>query len=131
MDRQRHVRIRSRQVIALVAALSLVLHVGLMALATQPSSLPLNEQAVSAQNAHHAGNADGSHREDHGKTAGHAKPCCILSSINGMPAAPAGILLLPPHAVLSVPNFGNQAPSRAARLLAFYPVGARAPPALA
>jgi hypothetical protein len=131
MNRQRRIRTWSRQATALVAALSLVLHVGLMALATRPPPLPSIERVASAQHAHPSGDADGAHRDDHGTTAGHAKPCCILSSINGMPAAPLGTLLLPPRAVSSVRHFGNRAPSGPGRFLTFYPVGARAPPASA
>ncbi|WP_457091875.1 hypothetical protein [Microvirga sp. P5_D2] len=119
----------SRRATALVAALSLVLHVGLMALATQPPSLPSFERADPARHVHHSRDADGSHRDRHGTTAGHAKPCCILSYVNGMPAAPAAGLPIPPYAIPSAPNFEVRTPSRAARSLTFYPVGARAPPA--
>ena len=128
MDRRRHVRIWSRQATALVAALSLALHVGLMALATQPPSLLSIERAVPAQHVHHSGDADDTHHKGHGSTAGHAKPCCILSYVNGMPAAPSASLLLPPHSVPSVLDFGDETRSGAARFLASYPVGARAPP---
>ena len=131
MIRHRHMRVWSRQATALIAALSLVLHVALMALATQPPLPPSIGLAASARHAHHSGDADGSHREDHGTTAGHAKPCCILSSVNAMPAAPAGNLLLPPDAVPSVPHFGDQSAFGDLRFLSPYPVGARAPPAFA
>jgi hypothetical protein len=131
MDRQRHMRIWIRQATALIATLSLVLHVGLMALATQPPSLPSIEWAASARHAHHSGDADGSHQDEHGTTSGHAKPCRILSYVSGVPAAPAGSLLLPPHGLPSVLDFGDEARSGAARLLTFYTVGARAPPASA
>lgn len=131
MHHRRNVRIWSRQATALVAALSLILHVGLMALATQPPSLPSFGGADSARHVHHSGDADGSHQDRHGTAAAHAKPCCILSHVNGMPAAPAASLPIPPYAVPSVPDFEDRTPSRAAQSLTFYPVGARAPPASA
>jgi hypothetical protein len=131
MDRRRHVRIWGRQATSLFAALSLVLHVGLMALATQPPSLPSSEQVSSVRHVHHSGDADGSRHEGHGATAGHAKPCCILSSVTGVLTPPAGSLLLPPHAILLVLYFEDRTSAGAARFLTFYPVGARAPPASA
>ena len=131
MDRHRHVRIWSRQATALVAALSLILHVGLMALATHSPSLPSIERAASARHVHHSDDADGSYQDEYGTTAGHAKPCCILSYVNSVPTAPLASLLLPPHAVPSVRDFGDETQSDTARFLAFYPVGARAPPASA
>src|SRR3954453_15262296 len=99
MDSQWHVRIRSRRATALVAALSLVLHIGLMALANQAPPLPSIERAASARHVHHSGDANGSHQDEHGTTADHAKFCCILSSVNGMPAVPLASLPVPPHAI--------------------------------
>ncbi|MBB3020832.1 hypothetical protein FHR70_003920 [Microvirga lupini] len=131
MDRRRNVRSWCRQATALVAALSLILHVGLMALATQPPSLPAFGGADFARHVHYSGDANGSHHDRPGTTAGHAKPCCILSHVNGMPAPPAASLPIPPYAIPSVPDFEDRSPSGAARSLTSYPVGARAPPALA
>ena len=130
MGRWLNVRSWSRQATALVAALSMALHVGLMAIATQAPSLPSFDRADSARHVHPSGDADGSHQDRHGTTVGHAKPCCILSHVNGMPAAPSASLI-PPYAISSVLVFDDETRSGAARSLAFYPVGARAPPALA
>jgi hypothetical protein len=130
MDRRRKMRIWSRQVTALVAALSLILHVGLMALATQPPLPPSIERAASAGHVQHSGDADESHHEGHGSTASHAKPCCILSYVTGMPASPAGSLLIPPHAPSSILDLWVEASSGSVPLRTYYPVGARAPPAV-
>jgi len=131
MDHNRHMRIRSRQATALVAALSLILHVGLMALSARPQSSPSIDREASVHHGHRPGDADGSRPEGHGRTGAHGKPCCILSYLGGMPAPPFDGWRIRVRPVVSFPGYESLASVGAAPFNKLYPVGARAPPSAA
>ena len=130
MDRRRHIGIMTRKVTALVAALSLILHIGLMALSAPPTSLRLFGQGASAHKVHHSHDAGDPRHDDRGKAAGHEKPCCILSLLSGIPAPSPTCVYRPtqPALALVYETWGTPA---AAPSVDPYPVGARAPPATA
>jgi hypothetical protein len=130
MDRSRHIGIMTRKVSALVAALSLILHVGLMALSAPPTSLPLFGQGASAHKVHHSHEGGDPRQDDRGKAAGHEKPCCILGFLSGVPAPAPGSVQPPAHPAVILSYVAQGSPETAPSVDP-YPVGARAPPVTA
>ncbi|QRM27671.1 hypothetical protein [Microvirga sp. VF16] len=127
MRKSLRVPIRARHAASLVTALSLILHIGLMAFGTAPRPTIIRNAA--AQNLHHADDAKLSHSSDPKKTEKHPQVCCILSYLQGLPPPDGGWFL--PHPISAILTFKE---SSAPALIQFslpYPVGARAPPILA
>jgi hypothetical protein len=130
MRKPAQVAIRIRQAASLVAAFTLMLHIGLMALgaAWQPT---VDHDVAASRHLHHHDDADGPQPGKPGKAAEHPQACCILSSVHGLPPAPSGSAWFPPRRVSALVVFDEDLASGAIRSLPPYPVGARAPPAVA
>ncbi|WP_201862972.1 hypothetical protein [Microvirga soli] len=128
MRQARKATIWIRQATALASALSLFVHIGLMALGTQPQ--PRIVRDSEARHLHHSDAAGGCVPSEPGKVAGHPQPCCILSFLHGLPSSPDGVRT-PPRRVSAILNFGDGTGSAGIRPSPPYPVGARAPPASA
>ena len=108
MDHNRHMRIWSRQATALVAALSLILHVGLMALRHDRSRRRPSTGRLRSITGIVRAMQTVPVRRDMGRQPAHGKPCCILSYLGGMPAPPCGGWRIPPGVVPSSRSSGYE-----------------------
>jgi hypothetical protein len=125
MRQARKATIWVRQAAAFVSALSLLVHISLMAFGAQPPSRMAGDARI--QHLHHSDAGDDFHPSEPVQVAGHPQPCCILSCLDGLPPAPDSARILP-RLVSAILNFGDSTGSAGFRSPLPYPVGARAPP---
>lgn len=115
-----------RQATALVSALALVLHIVFMSLGAMGP--PAFDREAAQVHAHHAASTAEHDADDPPNSPGHKPPCCILSVCPGLPSPPVDrvVAFLPLREAHAVGR-----PIAVPRLFYLFPVGARAPPALA
>lgn len=118
-----------RQAVALVSALALLFHIGVMAAGAGRLPDVVTGSAQALAHAHHAASA-AEHEPDLPKgRAEHLPPCCILSVYPGLPTPPTGhTLVVRPRPEATVLVYRRVEPMSALNLAQFSPVGARAPP---